>query len=97
MAGIEKDYEITEVYAWQWDGNTNITIEDIPKEKRNEITMLKVERSIKTSCKKCGKSNKECFQTTIEEYDMYKEILCEDCLTEILDKKITAIKPKKIE
>lgn len=41
--------EITEVYAWQWDGNTNITIEDIPEEIRNEITMLKVERSIKTS------------------------------------------------
>lgn len=49
MAGIEKYYEITEVYAWQWDGNTNITIEDIPEEIRNEITMLKVERSIKTS------------------------------------------------
>ena len=32
MAGIEKYYEITEVYAWQWDGNTNITIEDIPEE-----------------------------------------------------------------
>lgn len=29
MAGIEKYYEITEVYAWQWEGNTNITIEDI--------------------------------------------------------------------
>lgn len=26
MAGIEKYYEITEVYAWQWEGNTNITI-----------------------------------------------------------------------
>lgn len=25
------------------------------------------------------------------------EMLCENCLTEILDKKITAIKPKKIE
>lgn len=49
MAGIEKYYEITEVYAWQWDGNTNITIEDIPEEIRNEVTMLKVERSIKTS------------------------------------------------
>ena len=49
MAGIEKYYEITEVYAWQWEGNTNITIEDIPEEIRNEITMLKVERSIKTS------------------------------------------------
>lgn len=200
MAGIEKYYEITEVYAWQWDGNTNITIEDIPEEIRNEITMLKVERSIKTSfteesnqlffnykgyqynlfpgdflifeynefidgfqficverekdslkkyrkcnsilflptskvldplnpkdaieanainflnescqalgilvdlnkkclatCKKCGKTNKECFPTTIEEYDMYIEMLCENCLTEILDKKITAIKPKKIE
>lgn len=24
MAGIEKYYEITEVYGWQWDGNTNI-------------------------------------------------------------------------
>lgn len=144
MAGIEKYYEITEVYAWQWDGNTNITIEDIPEEIRNEITMLKVERSIKTSfteesnqlffnykgyqynlfpgdflifeynefidgfhficverekdsLKKCGKTNKECFPTTIEEYDMYIEMLCENCLTEILDKKITAIKPKKIE
>lgn len=30
MAGIEKYYEITEVYAWQWEGNANITIEDIP-------------------------------------------------------------------
>lgn len=49
------------------------------------------------TCKKCGKTNKECFPTTIEEYDMYIEMLCEDCLTEILDKKITAIKPKKIE
>ena len=196
----EKYYEITEVYAWQWEGNTNITIEDIPEEIRNEVTMLKVERSIKTSftkesnqlflnykgyqynlfpgdflifeynefidgfhficvkrgkdslkkykkcnsilflptskaldslnpkdaieasainffnescqalgilvdlnkkrlatCKKCGKTNKECFPTTIEEYDMYIEMLCENCLTEILDKKITAIKPKKIE
>lgn len=46
---IEKYYEITEVYAWQWEGNTNITIEDIPEEIRNEVTMLKVERSIKTS------------------------------------------------
>ena len=200
MAGIEKYYEITEVYAWQWEGNTNITIEDIPEEIRNEVTMLKVERSIKTSfteesnqlffnykgyqynlfpgdflifeynefidgfhficvergkdslkkykkcnsilflpmskaldslnpkdaieanainffnescqalgilvdlnkkrlatCKKCGKTNKECFPTTIEEYDMYIEMLCENCLTEILNKKITAIKPKKIE
>lgn len=200
MAGIEKYYEITEVYACQWEGNTNITIEDIPEEIRNEVTMLKVERSIKTSfteesnqlffnykgyqynlfpgdflifeynefidgfqficverekdslkkhkkcnsilflptskaldslnpkdaieasainffnescqalgilvdlnkkrlatCKKCGKTNKECFPTTIEEYDMYIEMLCENCLTEILDKKITAIKPKKIE
>lgn len=44
-----------------------------------------------------GKTNKECFPTTIEEYDMYIEMLCENCLTEILDKKITAIKPKKIE
>lgn len=25
MAGIEKYYEITEVYAWQWEGNVNIT------------------------------------------------------------------------
>lgn len=200
MAGIEKYYEITEVYAWQWEGNTNITIEDIPEEIRNEVTMLKVERSIKTSfteesnqlffnykgyqynlfpgdflifeynefidgfqficverekdslkkyrkcnsilflptskvldplnpkdaieanainffnescqalgilvdlnkkrlatCKKCGKTNKECFPTTIEEYDMHIEMPCENCLTEILDKKITAIKPKKIE
>lgn len=30
-------------------------------------------------------------------YDMYIEMLCENCLTEILNKKITAIKPKKIE
>ena len=44
-----------------------------------------------------GKTNKECFPTTIEEYDMYIEMLCENCLTEILNKKITAIKPKKIE
>lgn len=29
MAGIEKYYEITEVYAWQWEGNTNITGESI--------------------------------------------------------------------
>lgn len=200
MAGIEKYYEITEVYGWQWDGNTNIKIEDIPEEIRNEVTMLKIECSIKTSfteetkqlffnykgyqynlfpgdflifeynefidgfqficverekdslkkyrkcnsilflptskdldslnpktaieasainffnescralgilvdlnkkrlatCKKCGKTNKECFPTTIEECDMYIEMLCEDCLTEILDEKITAIKPKKIE
>lgn len=200
MAGIEKYYEITEVYGWQWDGNTNIKIEDIPEEIRNEVTMLKIECSIKTSfteetkqlffnykgyqynlfpgdflifeynefidgfqficverekdsfkkhkkcnsilfmptskdldsldpktaieasainffnescqalgilvdlnkkclatCKKCGKTNKECYPTTIEEYDMYIEMLCKDCLTEILDKKITAIKPKKIE
>lgn len=27
MAGIEKYYEITEVYAWQWEGNVNITPE----------------------------------------------------------------------
>lgn len=26
MAGIEKYYEITEVYAWQWEGNTNVTV-----------------------------------------------------------------------
>lgn len=36
-------------------------------------------------------------RSTIEECDMYIEMLCEDCLTEILDEKITAIKPKKIE
>ena len=41
MAGIEKYYEITEFYAWQWEGNANITIEDIPEEIRNEVTMLK--------------------------------------------------------
>lgn len=29
--------------------------------------------------------------------DVFVEMLCEDCLTEILDEKITAIKPKKIE
>lgn len=39
MAGIEKYYEITEVYGWQWDGNTNIKIEDIPEEIRNEVTI----------------------------------------------------------
>lgn len=44
-----------------------------------------------------AKTNKECFPTTIEEYDMYIKMLCENCLTEILNKKITAIKPKKIE
>lgn len=154
MAGIEKYYEITEVYAWQWEGNTNITIEDIPEEIRNEVTMLKVERSIKTSfteesnqlffnykgyqynlfpgdflifeynefidgfhficvergkdsLKKYKKCNSILFLLTskaldslnpkdaIEEYDMYIEMLCENCLTEILNKKITAIKPKK--
>ena len=41
------------------------------------------------TCKKCGKTNKECFPMTIEEYDMYIEMLCENCLTEILDKKIS--------
>lgn len=142
MAGIEKYYEITEVYAWQWEGNANITIEDIPEEIRNEVTMLKVERSIKTSfteesnqlffnykgyqynlfpgdflifeynefidgfhfiCVERGKDSlkkyKKCnsILSTIEEYDMYIEMLCENCLTEILNKKITAIKPKKIE
>ena len=54
-------------------------------------------KKIKENYKKCGKTNKECFPTTIEEYDMYIEMLCENCLTEILNKKITAIKPKKIE
>lgn len=34
MAGIEKYYEITEVYAWQWEGNTNITIKDIPEKNK---------------------------------------------------------------
>lgn len=42
-------------------------------------------------------SEVEFMLPTIEEYDMYIEMLCENCLTEILDKKITAIKPKKIE
>lgn len=60
MAGIEKYYEITEVYAWQWEGNTNITIEDIPEEIRNEVTMLKVERSIKTLL---PKNQTNCFST----------------------------------
>lgn len=42
MAGIEKYYEITEVYAWQWEGNANITIEDIPEEILNKkITAIK--------------------------------------------------------
>lgn len=197
MAGIEKYYEITEVYAWQWEGNANITIEDIPEEIRNEVTMLKVERSIKTSfteesnqlffnykgyqynlfpgdflifeynefidgfhficvergkdslkkykkcnsilfllmskaldslnpkdaieasainffnescqalgilvdlnkkrlatCKKCGKTNKECFPTTIEEYDVYIEMLCENCL--IPKTKIIRLKGQKL-
>lgn len=61
----------------------------------NARDIIKLNKKRLSICKKCGKSNKEGFQTTIEEYDMYKEMLCEDCLTEILDKKITAIKPKK--
>lgn len=44
MAGIEKYYEITEVYGWQWDGNTNIKIEDIPEEIRNEATVFQLQR-----------------------------------------------------
>jgi hypothetical protein len=197
MPAIEKYYKIEEVFAWQWDGNTNITAEDFPAELRNDVTGLKVERRLKTSfndestqllcnynhlqyyllpgdflifeyaadkkeyqflgverdkcnnkkyvkcnailflptqkaldtkkaieqgatrfflesclalgvkvdlenkhlanCKKCGRMGVECFTTTIEEYDIYEKMLCEDCLTEMLDKKITAIKPKKIE
>ena len=110
MAGIEKYYEITEVYAWQWDGNANITIEDIPEDAIeasainffNESCqalgiLVDLNKKRLATCKKCGKTNKECFPTTIEEYDMYIEMLCKDCLTEILDKKITDIKPKKIE
>ena len=54
-------------------------------------------RAFRNSKNISGKTNKECFPTTIEEYDMYIEMLCENCLTEILNKKITAIKPKKIE
>lgn len=61
MAGIEKYYEITEVYGWQWDGNTNIKIEDIPEEIRNEVTMLKIECSIKHLLQK-KRSN--CFSIT---------------------------------
>lgn len=40
-------------------------------------------------------------QLTVSDFAKYLqkaiEMLCEDCLTEILDEKITAIKPKKIE
>lgn len=39
----------------------------------------------------------ECFTTTIEEYDIYEKMLCEDCLTEMIDKKMSAIEHKKIE
>lgn len=60
MPAIEKYYKIEEVFAWQWDGNTNITIEDIPEEIRNEITMLKVERSIKHLL---PKNQTNCFST----------------------------------
>lgn len=60
-------------------------------------TLVDLNKKRLATCKKCGKTNKECFPTTIEEYDMYIEMLCENCLTEILNKKITAIKPKKIE
>lgn len=56
-----------------------------------------LERKRLAKCKKCGRENTECFPTTIAERYMYIEMLCEDCLTEILDEKITAIKPKKIE
>ena len=44
-----------------------------------------------------AKHLQKAIESQIEEYDMYIEMLCENCLTEILDKKITAIKPKKIE
>lgn len=46
MAGIEKYYEITEVYAWQWEGNANITIEDIPEEIRNEVTYRGIKSTV---------------------------------------------------
>lgn len=62
-----------------------------------KLKLVDLNKKRLATCKKCGKTNKECFPTTIEEYDMYIEMLCENCLTEILDKKITAIKPKKIE
>lgn len=60
-----------------------------------KLKLVDLNKKRLATCKKCGKTNKECFPTTIEEYDMYIEMLCENCLTEILDKKITAIKPKK--
>ena len=72
MAGIEKYYEITEVYAWQWEGNTNITIEDIPEEIRNEVTMLKVERSIKTSFTE--ESNQLFLNYKGYQYNLFPEI-----------------------
>lgn len=58
-----------------------------------KLKLVDLNKKRLATCKKCGKTNKECFPTTIEEYDMYIEMLCEDCLTEILDEKITAIKP----
>lgn len=109
MPAIEKYYKIEEVFAWQWDGNANINAEDFPAELRNDVTGLKVERRLKTSfnvelknkhlanCQKCGRMGAECFTTTIEEYDIYEKILCEDCLAEMIDKKMSAIEHKKIE
>ena len=58
-----------------------------------KLKLVDLNKKRLATCKKCGKTNKECFPTTIEEYDMYIEMLCENCLTEILDEKITAIKP----
>lgn len=71
MAGIEKYYEITEVYAWQWEGNANITIEDIPKEIRNEVTMLKVERSTYHSIKTSEESNQLFFNYKGYQYNLF--------------------------
>lgn len=49
------------------------------------------------NCQKCGRMGVECFTTTIEEYDIYEKMLCEDCLIEMIDKKMSAIEHKKIE
>lgn len=57
---------------------------------------LKKKITILTNIQKGKDINVDIFLPK-EEYDMYIEMLCENCLTEILDKKITAIKPKKIE
>lgn len=74
----------------------SVLVEEFNSEvKKIKENLVDLNKKRLATCKKCGKTNKECFPTTIEEYDMYIEMLCENCLTEILDKKITAIKPKK--